>query len=262
MSLSARVRFEVLKRDRFTCAYCGKHPPDVLLEVDHVLPRAAGGTDAMENLVTSCHDCNAGKSDRLLEEGAAPNVRAGAVEELRERLAQAEEYAKLVGQEAGLLGKQQALVLDYWARAFGAKTYEQDGATYWALRHDWEEWPNENSIRLFLRRLPIDEILSAIDIAASRANGRSGDHACRLFYKMCWRRIKGETGPIGGPRGEVEHGEGRCVPADEYEAVITDAKRDRDHLSRVAEVLAFWLSELSGESDVDILARAEEEAHS
>ena len=71
MSLSVRVRFEVFKRDRFTCSYCGKSPPNVLLEVDHVIPRAAGGSDDIENLTTSCQDCNRGKSAGLLAEGSA-----------------------------------------------------------------------------------------------------------------------------------------------------------------------------------------------
>jgi 5-methylcytosine-specific restriction endonuclease McrA len=36
--LSKKLRFEVFKRDGFSCQYCGAHPPDVLLEIDHVIP--------------------------------------------------------------------------------------------------------------------------------------------------------------------------------------------------------------------------------
>lgn len=71
MALSVRTRFEVFKRDRFTCSYCGKTPPDVLLECDHIIPRAAGGSDDITNLTTACKECNAGKSAGLLEEGTA-----------------------------------------------------------------------------------------------------------------------------------------------------------------------------------------------
>lgn len=66
MTLSLRTRFTVLQRDQFTCRYCGKHPPFVVLEIDHVHPLAHGGTDELENLVTSCWDCNRGKTDRQL----------------------------------------------------------------------------------------------------------------------------------------------------------------------------------------------------
>jgi hypothetical protein len=59
--LSKRVRFEVFKRDGFTCRYCGRQPPDVVLHCDHITAVANGGSDDTENLVTSCADCNLGK---------------------------------------------------------------------------------------------------------------------------------------------------------------------------------------------------------
>ena len=63
MSLSIRTRFEILKRDNFTCQYCGGSAPVVVLEVDHVTPVSLGGSNAPDNLITSCRDCNAGKSN-------------------------------------------------------------------------------------------------------------------------------------------------------------------------------------------------------
>ena len=62
IALSKRARFDVFKRDGFVCQYCGAHPPDALLEVDHILPVAEGGTNAEENLVTACFTCNRGKA--------------------------------------------------------------------------------------------------------------------------------------------------------------------------------------------------------
>lgn len=64
--ISKSVRFEVFKRDEFTCRYCGRTTPDVTLHVDHVLAVANGGSDEMDNLVTSCLECNLGKSDTPL----------------------------------------------------------------------------------------------------------------------------------------------------------------------------------------------------
>lgn len=66
MSKKLSLRFQVLKRDNNTCVYCGSKPPNAVLEVDHVIPRSMGGTDNMENLVTSCFNCNRGKRDKLI----------------------------------------------------------------------------------------------------------------------------------------------------------------------------------------------------
>lgn len=68
MAISKKIRFEVFKRDKFTCQYCGKHSPDVILEVDHIQPKSKKGGDDMLNLVTSCFDCNRGKKDRLISD--------------------------------------------------------------------------------------------------------------------------------------------------------------------------------------------------
>jgi hypothetical protein len=65
---SLRLRFLVLQRDGFRCRYCGRGPEDgTVLHVDHVVPKAQGGRDDMDNLVTACRECNLGKSDVLLE---------------------------------------------------------------------------------------------------------------------------------------------------------------------------------------------------
>ena len=62
MAVSKRTRFEVLRRDEYTCQYCGETAPNVTLHVDHVVPVALGGSDKPENLVAACKDCNIGKS--------------------------------------------------------------------------------------------------------------------------------------------------------------------------------------------------------
>lgn len=64
--ITKKLRFEVFKRDNFTCQYCGKMAPDVILEVDHINPVAKGGDNNILNLITSCFDCNRGKGKRKL----------------------------------------------------------------------------------------------------------------------------------------------------------------------------------------------------
>jgi len=59
--LHPKLRWQVFARDSFTCCYCGKRPPDVILEVDHKTSVAQGGKDEFENLITACLECNRGK---------------------------------------------------------------------------------------------------------------------------------------------------------------------------------------------------------
>ena len=63
-TITPAVRFEVFRRDSFTCQYCGRRAPKVILHVDHVLPIVAGGTNELTNLTTACSVCNVGKGGR------------------------------------------------------------------------------------------------------------------------------------------------------------------------------------------------------
>ena len=57
-------RRNVYKRDHYTCQYCGSQPGSEELTIDHVLPRAQGGTSSWENCVLACIGCNKRKADR------------------------------------------------------------------------------------------------------------------------------------------------------------------------------------------------------
>jgi hypothetical protein len=60
VAVTKRVRYEILKRDSYTCQYC--HSTDQPLTVDHIVPLALGGGDDPSNLQAACKDCNTGKS--------------------------------------------------------------------------------------------------------------------------------------------------------------------------------------------------------
>ena len=64
--LSDSLRYDVLKRDKFTCQLCGasSKKDGVKLEVDHIFPVSKGGKTEMKNLQTLCERCNRGKSDK------------------------------------------------------------------------------------------------------------------------------------------------------------------------------------------------------
>ena len=61
-------RRNIFLRDEYRCQYCGHGPPDVELNIDHVVPRSRGGQSSWENLVTSCRPCNLEKGDQTPEE--------------------------------------------------------------------------------------------------------------------------------------------------------------------------------------------------
>lgn len=61
-----RLRFLVMRRDRFRCCQCGASPaisPATVLVVDHVVPWSQGGLTTLDNLQTLCAPCNGGKGD-------------------------------------------------------------------------------------------------------------------------------------------------------------------------------------------------------
>lgn len=74
MTVSKRLRYEVLRRDNHACRYCGAASPDVALTVDHVVATALGGSDDPSNLVTACKDCNAGKSSSSADAAVISDV--------------------------------------------------------------------------------------------------------------------------------------------------------------------------------------------
>ena len=79
------IRFEVFKRDKFTCQYCGASAPDVILEIDHIQPVSKGGTNELLNLVTSCRNCNRGKSNKELSDDSAVKVQKQQLDDMQDR---------------------------------------------------------------------------------------------------------------------------------------------------------------------------------
>lgn len=151
MSISKKIRFEVFKRDNFTCQYCGKSSPNVVLELDHIIPKAEDGDDNFENLTTSCFDCNRGKGKNLLEnykEGTDPTEQAVL---LLERERQLREYNEVVKTVRERKKKDYEEILDYWDDTAGVNCY----------------WIPRGSIRRALDYIPKEKILEAVDVCSA-----------------------------------------------------------------------------------------------
>lgn len=67
--MTSRLRQYIKERDDFTCKFCGNSTykePNLLLEIDHIIPVAKGGVTEENNLQTLCWKCNRSKSAKIL----------------------------------------------------------------------------------------------------------------------------------------------------------------------------------------------------
>ena len=56
----------ILRRDNYTCQYCGNTNP--ILTVDHVIPKSRGGKSDWTNVVVACKSCNLNKGNLTPDE--------------------------------------------------------------------------------------------------------------------------------------------------------------------------------------------------
>lgn len=67
--MTTKLRAFIKERDNYTCCQCGnstQKEPNLLLEVDHIIPISKGGLTLEENLQTLCWKCNRSKGAKML----------------------------------------------------------------------------------------------------------------------------------------------------------------------------------------------------
>lgn len=175
-ALSKKTRFEVFKRDGFSCQYCGAHPPGVLLQVDHIKPVASGGGNEMDNLITACQPCNLGKSANSLD--AVPQALADKAAETREREQQIRGYSEVMSEKRSRIDDESWEVAELYMAHFNEETIRKD---------------HRLSIKQFLESLPVDEVMQAMEIALAK-KPYSKDPSWRYFCGICWNKIKRPEG--------------------------------------------------------------------
>ncbi len=189
-SLSKRTRFEVFKRDKFTCQYCGRKSPDVILNCDHVLAVAAGGKNGLLNLITSCEDCNNGKGARHLSDDTALSKQRTQLEVLQEKREQLE---MMLRWQRGLIDLE-------------AKAVESVAAMYQALVPGWSL--NENglaTLRKLISAHGVEATTAALRAAASayvqmdggRATGDSSADVVVAWQKSLRYKAMRQRDPVG-----------------------------------------------------------------
>ena len=162
------LRFEVLKRDGFRCAYCGVTSAAELLHVDHVVPVSKGGTDDLANLVSACVACNLGKSAKGLAERPAPTANAEAMLEHAEQV-----RAYLEAQKALIEAKEETVeyLCDVWRERIKIDPPRRVVSRF----------------RNVVRDVPITKIVDAIEATAAGAwQLRTAEDETR-YFNACLR---------------------------------------------------------------------------
>ena len=59
------VRQYIYQRDNYQCQNCGQTQTETILNIDHIIPLAKGGSNDMSNLQTLCQTCNQNKKHHL-----------------------------------------------------------------------------------------------------------------------------------------------------------------------------------------------------
>ena len=180
MPVSVRTRFEVFKRDNFTCRYCGRLSPEVVLEVDHIIPVCEGGIDDPINLAVSCWECNRGKAGVPLSEtvtGEDPHDRAVI---LLERERQLREYNQVLSVVRLRKEAEAEELLNYWCD----ETHQES-----IRNREWTWLLNQ------LDHTPAERIRKALLTAVANCKTRDFRYAAACLRN--WREGQGAPSVVG-----------------------------------------------------------------
>lgn len=176
-SISKSLRFEVFKRDRFTCQYCGRKSPDVILQIDHIHPVSKGGNNDILNLITSCEDCNSGKRDKQLTDTTIIDRKRTQLEELQERREQIE---MMMEWQKGLVELDNYLVeqiAEFWSELVKPYSLTEQGL---------------KSLKKLLRQNNAEELMEAMRIAVQQyVKYDENDEITEESISYAWSKIGG-----------------------------------------------------------------------
>jgi hypothetical protein len=158
-TISKKLRFEVFKRDSFTCQYCGRRAPEVVLHCDHIEPVANNGPTDILNLVTACIDCNLGKGARTLSDNAVLSKQLNQLAVLQEK-------------------REQMDMMLAWRRELD----QLDEVPPLELEKRWDELTGymftetgKQKIKKLLSRFGFDDVAAAMKIAVDQYTERGQD---------------------------------------------------------------------------------------
>lgn len=187
-NISKKTRFEVFKRDSFTCQYCGRMAPDVILEIDHIKPVASGGNNGIMNLITSCFDCNRGKGKRKLSEKEEVKKQQDQLAELNKKREQLRMMMEWREELDSFLEEQAKKVSDVFESLTNVTITE-----YGII-----------SVKRWVKEFGLIEVLDCLEISANQYFKAGGvDAASKVFQyipRICNVRKRQNDDPLVGKR--------------------------------------------------------------
>lgn len=169
------VRFEVFKRDSFTCQYCGRQAPEAILHVDHIDPVSKGGSNDILNLVTACDACNLGKGARELSDDSVVMKQKKQLDELNERREQLEMVMQWRDTMGELMEKQ-------------VEVAESVMSQYGKQLTDY----GKKEVKRLIKRYGLNEVIESLEISLEKGIEESVTYA----EKICKVREADRNDPL------------------------------------------------------------------
>jgi len=194
------LREYLLAKFERRCVYCGAQ--GVPLEIDHVLPKARGGSNRAANLTIACHPCNQRKGQQTAAEFGFPDVQARASGPLRDAARVSALKSRVVHDLQALFGESQVSI------TYGYETKYQ--------RIQVLDLPKSHTNDAVAIACEIGEVVKPLETVHQmrclgrgqyqRFNGLRSEHKCwaprkvRGFKLYELVKAKGQAGYIAGRR--------------------------------------------------------------
>lgn len=124
------------------------------------MPVAEGGVNDPANLITSCLDCNRGKSSTKLNSPSFPNE--STIKQLKEQAKQLKAYYDYQSDASESFERLFSLAIAHWLPI--SSYYE------------------ERSMRYFLRKMPLQKVMEAMDIAGRQRRPNYFKYFCAVMH--------------------------------------------------------------------------------
>jgi hypothetical protein len=194
------LREYILEKFQRTCVYCGAQ--GVPLEIDHLLPKARGGSNRASNLTLACRPCNQRKGQQTAAEFGFPDVQAKALVPLRDAAHVSSLKSRVVHDLQAIFGESQVTI------TYGYETKYK--------RRQVLDLPKSHTNDAVAIACEIGEVVKPLEIIHQirclgrgqyqRFNGLSSRHKCWAPRKVQGFKLyelvkaKGQLGYIAGRR--------------------------------------------------------------